>query len=181
MNVLSVAASYGHKDYYIRPDEYATPECPVEEAIAHALYYLKCKSLVTDYVCLIHPTSPCLRAETLYQAMTLLADTPSADMLISVTDANVPHGTIPVTNNMGPYLSAASQRKRTQDCPKRFKLNNAIVAGRWDVFAGKEDYCLQRVIQFPMAASDSVDIDTQDDLNIAEAILMWREKNERKS
>jgi len=179
--MLSLAQRYGPiEEHYLRPAQYATPHSPVEDSIAHALEYLASVGKQTEYVCLLHPTSPCLKVARIKMALERIRMA-RADMLISVSDADVP---LNVMRRLGTalkgFLTNTDRLARTQDRPMMVKLNNAIVVGKWEIFAAKKDWYQTDVIPFLIPKTEAIDIDTYEDFVMAEAILAWRDTIERK-
>lgn len=126
----------------------------------------------TDYIVLLHPTSPCLKKRTVGKALAFLINNHER------------FSTLATVNETTPYSWSAgempdfSDSVGTQFMAPRYRLNNAIFAAKWDFLYKIGDGYDSDWIPFLIEKSESVDIDTIDDLMIAEAILQWRRKNE---
>jgi CMP-N-acetylneuraminic acid synthetase len=127
----------------------------------------------TEYIVLLHPTSPCLRANTIRNALDnleILGE--SCDALVSVSISN-PFSWCCVEK---PNFSDA---KRTQDCLTRLELNNGLFVAKWEkLYEVKNGFDLNWLPFTIWDKTETIDIDEEDDLIIAEAILQWRQKNE---
>lgn len=174
IEILALARRLGHEHLYLRPKEMASVYSPVEDAIAHALSYLEGKGQATEYVCLLHPTSPCLRPESVEKALRSLWMN-HAQMIVSVSDADVPLNVMkPLCSSMRGFLTNAERVSHTHQKKAMVKLNNAIVAGQWDIFKEKKDYYQTDIIPYFLSKTEAIDIDDAEDFRIAEGILLWR-------
>ena len=99
----------------------------------------------------------------------------NADAIISVCETEhspLWTNTLPEDGSMNFFLSSEIKNKRSQDLPRYFRLNGAIYICSVD----KLNECQTLLIDknsyaYKMTLSDSVDIDTQLDFNIAEIQL----------
>jgi CMP-N-acetylneuraminic acid synthetase len=154
---------------HVRPDELSQTESNVWDAVKD---YME-TATETDYLCLLHPTSPCLRYETLTLAIDSLTRHPVLETYISV-------------NKVSPFSWVAGNRpdfskaKNTQAYPPRYALNNAFIISTWDNMRAGNIYG-SKWAPYTIPADEAVDIDTETDLQMAEAILQWRQNEAEKS
>ncbi len=70
--IADVAQKYGAEVPFLRPAELATDEVPTLPVLQHVVQELKLRDgYEPDYVLLVYPTSPLLRAERIEEAITL--------------------------------------------------------------------------------------------------------------
>jgi CMP-N,N'-diacetyllegionaminic acid synthase len=155
---------------HIRPPELCLPTSNVWDAVKH--YTEQRYDERTDYICLLHPTSPCLLPETVVVGIRMMIES-GHESLISVSKASPYH-----FNAMSrPDFSVTTG---TQFEDEHYCLNNAIHVIPWDAAAeGKSIYSTDWII-YPTPADESIDIDNEDDLEMAEAILQWRQHEDKK-
>lgn len=162
----------------VRPQSLSGDDTPTLPVLKHAAECLAADGFLAEAVVTLQPTSPLRRPRHIIEAVELFLADPSADSLVSVID--VPHIFHPQSimrrdahGYLMPYLPAEPVPTRRQDKPQVFARNGAAVyitrAARLGdyVFGG-------RLIGYRMAAEDSLDIDTLDDLAEADRILRQR-------
>ena len=161
----------------LRPASLAQDDTPTRAVLEYVVAELAVEAYIPDAVLTLQPTSPLRTVGHIDEATALFAADPSADSLVSCID--VPHVFHPLSvmrRNKAGYLEPyfpAPQPHRRQDKPQAFARNGAAIyitrTGRLAeyVFGG-------RLISYPMDAENSVDIDTLDDLRVAERLLQAR-------
>lgn len=157
---------------FTRPESLAEDDTPILPVIQHTLNWLQeNQALYIDIVVLLQPTSPLREAKHIDAALEQFIDS-NADTLVSVV--SVPHNFNPVSVmdlNEDGYLTpfvAGSLILRRQDKPKVYARNGpAILAVRRDVIQNGRLYG-DAVLPFEMDSISSIDIDTADDLALAE-------------
>jgi CMP-N,N'-diacetyllegionaminic acid synthase len=175
--IADAAQALGLDVPFMRPAGLAADDTPMLPVLQHGLAELARASFAADAVVLLQPTSPLRRAEHIDAAIDLL-ESSGADSVVSVTE--VPHQFNPVSvlrlddeARLTPYLAGPLVTRR-QDKPRVFARNGpAVLAVRAAVVAGGSLYgndCRALV----MSARESVDIDTVDDLEMVELLMMKR-------
>ena len=154
-------------DVLDRPGELAADETPMLDVVRHALGEIgECDVLV-----LLQPTSPLRRAAHVDEAVSLLIDS-AADAVVSVVE--VPHRFRPSSlmelhdGRLEPLADVAHTRR--QDKPLVYARNGpAILALRPDRLG--DDLYAGDLRPYVMAQRDSVDVDSAEDLELAELLL----------
>lgn len=175
--IADAAQALGLDVPFMRPAGLAADDTPMLPVLQHGLAELARAGFAADAVVLLQPTSPLRRAEHIDAAIDLL-ESSGADSVVSVTE--VPHQFNPVSvlrlddeARLTPYLAGPLVTRR-QDKPRLFARNGpAVLAVRAAVVAGGSLYgndCRALV----MSARESVDIDTVDDLEMVELLMMKR-------
>ena len=168
--IAEVGRALGLDVPFLRPSSLAQDDTPMLPVLQHALTAL---GGGFDTLVLLQPTSPLRRAEHIDAALDLFERT-GADSVVSVVE--VPHQFNPLSvlavegDRARPY-SAAPMPTRRQDKPRVFARNGpAVLAVKASVVAGGSLYGDDSRV-LVMSPLESVDIDTQDDLDYAEFLL----------
>lgn len=174
MEILDYTKQFGYDYPYLRPDELATPEAQVWDGVRHLLEYVELNSpeLVTDFICLLHPTNPCLTAKTVKDAMSsmMMNKFSACSSLTKVSPYT--------TRNLNKlYFRGSKDTRFDYPC---YCLNGAITACRWKNAIRFPDFWYHKyVYPYITPPSESIDIDNYEDLEMAEAILQWRKTHVR--
>jgi CMP-N,N'-diacetyllegionaminic acid synthase len=161
----------------LRPTDLAADDTPTRAVLAHVVAELAGEAYRPDAVLTLQPTSPLRTAQHIDAAAALYAADPRADSLVSCIE--VPHVFHPLSvmrrteeGYLEPFLGKPQPHRR-QDKETVFARNGAAIyitrSARLAeyVFGG-------RVIPFLMDAESSIDIDTLEDLSLAERLLKTR-------
>jgi CMP-N-acetylneuraminic acid synthetase len=167
-----VVLTAGTSLWHIRREEMCQPTSSVWDAVRH---YMK-TGTKTDYIMLLHLTSPCLKADTVKQAADMMSHNEDiCDALASVNFSN------PFNWSVCTYPPDFSKAEGTQFMPAHWELNNAIFIAKWDkLYEVENGYSLHWIPQC-IPTDEAVDINDETDLHIAEAILQWRRQNEEET
>ena len=171
-DTAQVARTYG-VELIRRPDALAADDTPTGPVIAHALEVLdRERSLRPGIVVLLQCTSPLRSADDVDGALDLFAE-PSVDCVTSVVQVGDEHP--------GRMYSIAQARlrplfpeweqQRRQDLPPVYRRNGAVYAMRTPAFLREGSMIGRNAAPYVMPAERSVNIDTEVDLALAEAML----------
>jgi len=177
--IAKIAQDFG-AEVLTRPADLARDETPTLPVLQHVVDHLKStENWQSQAVLTLQPTSPLRTAQHIDEAWSLFASDPHSDSLVSCLE--VPHIFHPrsvmrlsQTGYLEPWLSEP-QPTRRQDKETVYARNGAaIYITRTErlvdfVFGG----C---IIPYKMSEQDSIDIDTEDDLLKAEALLLKRQE-----
>lgn len=166
---------------FLRPQELAADDTPSIAVVQHVLAELeRCERYRPDVVVLLQPTSPLRRASHIDEAVDRLLAT-GADSVVSVV--KVPHQFEPSSvlrldgDRLTPFLPAAGPPVlRRQDKPAVYARNGAAVYAvrRATIAAGTFFGSDCRALI--MSPEDSIDVDDQFDLLVADAVLQSRQR-----
>ena len=165
----------GAETPFLRPPELAEDTTPALPVIAHALETLAVAGDRFDAVCYLQPTSPLRAARDIVDAVALMERT-GADTVVSVVP--VPHPFSPTSlmqedadGRLTFCAPPEARRFRRQEKERLFARNGpAILLTRASTVAAGDLYGAH-IRALPMHAFRSVDIDSAEDLQLAEALL----------
>lgn len=147
------------------------------DVVAHALTTLDAQGYRADVMVLLQPTSPFRRAEHVDGVVDLLLAS-SADSVVTVMQ--VPHQFTPASllqlrgDRLEPWATGPAVTRR-QDKPVLFARNGpAVVATHSHVVLSQHTLYGPDTRGFVMSRADSLDIDDQFDLRVAELLMASR-------
>jgi CMP-N-acetylneuraminic acid synthetase len=166
---------------FMRPPELALDNSSSISVARHAVEWLeKNDAFIPDIVLLLQPTSPLRRADHIDEALSKMKES-GADTIVSVIE--VPHRFSPysVMQFKDGWLSDFWQstlnfdRYRRQDMPVLYARNGpALLAAKTRVIMEENSFYGSRIAPFVMDRVESIDIDDQFDLEMAEWIISKR-------
>ncbi len=172
--IADVARSLGAEIPFLRPPELARDETPGIAAILHAVRWLEeHEGYRPDVVMKLQPTSPLRTAEDLTSALALLAER-HADAVVSVTPVeHHPYWmrTVDEHGFMHDFVPQSAPTFVRQDLPPAYRVNGAIYLADRTTLLTTEWWFGPRTAAYVMPSERSVDIDTTDDLAVAERLL----------
>jgi CMP-N,N'-diacetyllegionaminic acid synthase len=175
--IAAVGQECGVEAPFLRPASLAADETPILPVIQHTVEWLEVnEGFSAGLVVLLQPTSPFRKSTHIDAAVDLLLDS-DADTLVSVQA--VPHNFSPVSvmqlddrGYLKPYLEGDLILRR-QDKPRVYARNGpAVLAVRRGIIDAGHLYG-EKVLPFEMDPVASLDIDDENDLRIAEALLRF--------
>ena len=168
--ILSVAHYYG-AERLKRDPHLARDETLIDPVVAEFIHRIKPAG--KDIIILLLPTSPLRTAEHIREALAEFRDFPTCRCLISVCEINnqLMKAYVGGGEFLQPLAGAHSSYLRRQDLPSLYMPNNAISIFKVDDFMRDENIPRTYEIPYLMSDYDSLDIDTADDLLIAEQRL----------
>jgi CMP-N,N'-diacetyllegionaminic acid synthase len=153
-----------------RPPELATDVVQNTDVVRHVLGVTAASF---NRVVLLQPTSPLRGGEAIDACLKLLdhGDTRSA---MTVTTVDHPPGKTMGLDESGavqPFTNWADMEARRQDLPVLYRQNGAVYALRVNDFLAHNRFIVSPCRVHLMSAAQSVDIDTEFDLQMAEKLL----------
>lgn len=123
-----------------------------------------------DYVVTMQPTSPTLTVETLDSAISFAIEN-DYDTIISAI--NRPHLAWTVSSGNGEIIPAYKERLNRQYLPPHYEETGAFVISK-SKFVTQKSRLGEKIGVFEIPENEAIDIDTFNDLRIAESILSGR-------
>ncbi len=167
-----------------RPKELASDDSPTIDSVLYTLKVLEDnEKYIPNYVMLLQCTSPFRMVADIDNAIEkLLSKSKNFKSLISVTKEENPPWWLKSINEDGIIKDFITydkkQYSRRQSFPPLYRLNGAIYICDIDEFKKHRTFEIENTLAYIMDSNSSVDIDTEDDLELAEYILS---KNIKKS
>ena len=175
--VASLAREAGISVPFLRPSHLATDSAKMEDVLLHVLDWRLQRGLETSALVLLQPTSPFRTAEHIDAAIRLYLEKRPASV---VTVIRVPHRYGPESllqwrdGKLVP-LGVNAPTARRQDKPLLFARNGpAVLVVAADALRDQGLYG-EPSLGIEMSELDSMDIDTTEDLTLAEFVLRCRE------
>ncbi|MGA1870275.1 MAG: cytidylyltransferase domain-containing protein [bacterium] len=177
--IASLGEKYKINVPFMRPEELAQNDSTLEDVMLHALDWLKeNEHYIPDAVVLLQATSPLRTTEHIDQAIELF-EKESVESLVSVSPPMehpcdmvyfTKENKIKFLLKEGGFLEG----KQRQDYPLFYFLNGAIYIFRTEVLRKYRSRFGRSVVPYIMSQLDSIDVDSLDDLHIAELIISHR-------
>ncbi len=173
--IAQVGRACGLEAPFLRPAELAQDDTATLPVLQHAVKELEKAGERYDAICLLQPTSPFRRPEDIDGCLALLAET-GADSVVTVLP--VPHEHNPhwvyFRNERG-FLQLSTGEDapipRRQLLPPAFHREGSVYVMRRDVLMGQNSLYGSKVSGFLIESSRSINLDTLEDWQRAEAVL----------
>lgn len=174
--IINYCRSRGIEVPFIRPKRLARDDTPMLEVIVHALNFLTEKeNYMPEYIVLLQPTSPLRTSQHIDESLKTLLDS-DADSIVSVVEAPHNYNPYSVMEFDGKYLKHfldfQESNNLRQKKPKFYARNGpAILAFTYDCLVNKKSMYGDKILPYFMKREESIDIDEEFDLKIAEYIM----------
>ncbi len=171
-NYAGIAKSFGANVPFLRSEINSSDKAGSWDVVLEVLEKYLELGKTFDSVCLLQPTSPLRTAQDIIEAYTLL-ETKQADAITSVSEVDhSPLWTMTLSQN----LSLAEFKKQNNDKPRQllptyYRLNGAIYIRKVSYVKEKIQILDSNEFAYIMVREHSVDIDTELDFVVAEAIM----------
>ena len=167
--IISVARKWGCDVPFVRPAELSQDDTPGIEPVIHAINALP----RYDYVVLLQPTSPLRTVENIDKSIEMCL-CKNATTCVSVTESDQSPFwmfTVDADGKMRKLLESETYIARRQDLPQIYSLNGAVYVAESKTILEKKSFVTETTVPYIMSKNNSIDIDTEDDLVLAEFFL----------
>ena len=165
--ICEIATNEGCEVPFLRPAHLANDASSSMDVVFDALERLP----RFDFIVLLQPTSPLRVSNDVDGCLEKLMKS-SAPSCVAVTDVKEHPFLVYKKNNserLKPYCDAHTKEYlRRQDLPDAFKLNGAVYAAKVEWLKENGTFLSDETVGFHMPLNRSVDIDTLEDLELAE-------------
>ena len=172
--IQEIAKNIGADAPFLRPAELSTDSAPSESVVRHALDYYRDLGIDYQWVLLLQPTSPFRTTRHILEAIAL-AEKTEADAITSVClceHSPLWANTLNSDMCMDTFFPTNIKNLRSQELPNYYRLNGAIYLLKVRSLIDQKTLMLdENLYAYKMDTLDSIDIDTQLDFIVAEAIL----------
>ncbi len=173
--IAEVSRRYGAEVPFLRPKEMAQNQSVIEDAMLDALKRLKqTEGYQPDIIVLLHPTAPLRTAKHIDESIALLLEK-KTDAVVSVSEPIEHPGDMVYWDSQGKMqflLDIDHGRTQRQQYPQYYYLNGVVYVFTRESLLRNKSRFGEKIIPYMMKQMDSIDIDSMDDLLIAEAILI---------
>jgi N-acylneuraminate cytidylyltransferase len=170
--IAAVAADAGADVPFLRPPALATDSAATDPAVLDVVDRLEATGERYDVVILLQPTSPVRRRSAVDEAIDQF-ETSGADSLVSVVEIH-PFIWSRTDDGWGSASYDVASRPLRQDIDdgeRRYVENGSIYFTRIEAFREAGHRLAGSTTLFEMTREESVDIDTESDLLVVDAIL----------
>jgi CMP-N,N'-diacetyllegionaminic acid synthase len=171
-SIAAVAREYG-ADVVDRPAELATDDALVVDALRHVVDELRTEGEDAEFLVMLEPTCPLRGVEDVERCLDRLASG-EYDSVATFTEASVnPHRIWRVeAGDPEPFVEGADPFQPRQSLPEAYELSGAVYAFAIDALPESGSSLLfGREGAVTMPPERSVDIDTELDFTVAEALI----------
>jgi len=174
--IKEISLKYGAEVPFMRPEELATDEAGAIPMMQHTVreseaFYGK----TFEIIAMLQPTSPLKTPEDIRGAITKLVENRQADGIISVVDVGAYHPArmkyLEGDVLIDPPFAEAYENQPRQELRPMFIRNGAIYACRRPVLMEKNSFKGDLCLAWIMPPERSVNIDTVEDLELAQRII----------
>ncbi len=168
-----IAERFGASVPFLRPKELATDQASSNDVILHVINGLGQLGKEFDCFMLLQPTSP-LRIEIHMLKIADILLENDADSVVSICKSDSQsYLTVELTEE-GRLKALFSDKKqvRRQDIPPKYRINGAIYLALTSYFMKHKSFYEGKTLPYLMSAFDSIDIDDDFQLKIAELLLI---------
>jgi CMP-N-acetylneuraminic acid synthetase len=148
---------------YKRPNEFRGELLNANDIMANTLLHVATDA---DVILQTHSTNPLLRTDTIDRAIEAFVAAPEHDCLLSVTPIHKRYWTA----DARPSNHDPRALLRTQDLPPLFEENSCMYLFHRDQFLRTGSRIGDRPMLFPMDPEEALDIDTELDMKLVEAV-----------
>ena len=175
-----IARKYGADIPFLRTVNTSTDEADSWSVVREVLSGYEKFEKQYDYVALLQPTSPLRNADDICNAFAKMDDD-KANAVVSITEVEHPVQwcfTLKADNMLDEFAKSPYNRMRRQELDKYYRENGAVYIVDTKKIMDKEyDFYADRCVGYIMSQENSVDIDTESDLFVAETMLKkWRKQ-----
>lgn len=170
--ILNEAACCGVNYIIDRPADLATDTASSADVIKHALYELRDKLHTFEQVVLAEPSAPFTTADHYKRALQMM-DFHDADLVVGMKETHIHTafiGDVRADGSVTPIINQFQRlARRRQDFPQQHTMNGALYVFKTEMFLRTGDiYGGSRNFGLMMDHWHSIEIDTMDDLELAE-------------
>ena len=177
-----VGKRYGAETPFLRPAEFATDATPDFDYLYHAATWLRDNEhWQADIILRLPPTTPLCTSESIDACVELLINNSEADSSRTITTASKhPYKLWRINGKyLEPFLPEAftgladAHNMPRQAFPPAFSHVD-VIALRWNTLVEKKAMAGEKILYHQIPKTDAVDIDTEIDFVVAEALLKKR-------
>lgn len=171
--IARVSQRAGAQVPFLRPATLSGDSASSVDVVLHAIQFMENKGKRYNKVCLLQPTSPLRTAQHIRGAYQVFNDR-SANSVISICECDhspLWSNTLEKDGRMDHFIREELKGKRRQELPRYYRINGAIYLFNTDFIKNNLDFIGEKTYCFLMDRVNSVDVDTNFDLFLAEVTM----------
>lgn len=172
--ILAVAEEYGVKTKFVRPKELASDTSAAIDTYLYCIEKYNTEfNIFFDAIIVLQPTSPLRTVADIDESIELFMNK-KADSVISYTEENHPiswNKYIDEDGKILPLFGDINDTKNRQEYSKSYYPNGSVYVFKVDLLK-KRQYFSEKTFAYIMPRNRSVDIDTADDFDYVEFLLL---------
>lgn len=172
--IIRQVADYGLTVPFKRPDSLADDQTSTWDVVRHAIDFYKKNGKQFNLICLLQPTSPLRNSDHIKEALKLWND--GIHMIVSVKKSNC--ASVLCHENSEGFIELVFNKKaeqRQKISNNYYEYNGAIYIFESNNFMQNGAGGFKKIIKYVMNETDSIDIDTEFDLEFAQFLLMKKQ------
>lgn len=177
----AIGKKYGAQVPFLRPAELSGDTATSVDACLHAMHYAESIGKKFDMLCLLQPTSPFVRTESLQKALLALKQNPEADSAVAVKKVHPSSFFIQEKTQYLDMLArrfAQAENTRRQDIPAEITPCGGFFFIYWNNFLENLKFYTEKTIPIVLDENETLDIDSELDFKFAEYLLQSNKKTE---
>lgn len=172
--IANIANRYGAKTPFLRPEAIAGDKAKSIEFIIHAIEFYEKQNIFFDAVLLLQPTSPLRTYRQLQEALSEFKSK-NADSLISCYKEEYINDLVMYRDGINNFLEPLNDKHnkgvRRQDHGSIFVRNGAVYITKVEYLKKTNQIISDNPLLLEMKKSDSINIDTLEDLEMLKRVL----------
>jgi CMP-N,N'-diacetyllegionaminic acid synthase len=170
--IARIAADAGSLVPWLRPADLASDTASSLDACLHALDWYQQETGSVDGLMLLQPTSPFRTRDSVLRGIELFGRR-GAGPIVGVSPARThPFWCFRIADGMlRPFIADADLHVRSQDLPPAYAINGAFYLARTDKLRHLRSFFCDDMVPLVMTEREGIDIDSEIDLRIAEAMI----------
>lgn len=169
--IARVARDAGADVPFLRPAELAQDETPTEPVVQHAIDFRTAQGLRPDAVMLLQATSPIRQPDTLDRAVNQFVES-GVDSMVGVVPVAPFIWELTDPPRAAYRVEARPRRQDMGPTDKRYRETGSLYVTRPEIYEQHDNRLGGNIGLFIMAEEEGVDIDTLQDLELAERYLL---------
>jgi len=172
--IAQIASEAGARVPFLRPSKFATAEASHLDVVFHALDWLQLNEGISyDAVILLQPTSPFRSATHLEESYQLFQQVKARSLVSVCVALSTPYKmyTLTETGTLAKLLPYRSPAHRKQEYPAVYQENGAIFIFTPEYLRTERVFVNEHSIPYVMPQIQSLDIDTEEDMQRAEFLM----------
>ena len=172
--IREISIKYKAKCPFLRPPELATDLAKQEDAIIHALDWYEKNFEQMDYICLLEPTVPLRKIETLEESFKYIFKNRKVNSLFSVCKSSTSPiylNTLRSDKTLKDFIPKEYLWSNRQELPDFYKLSSLITISKWSSFIENKTFLTDETHYKIVDSVEALDIDEPLDFILADYLI----------